>query len=318
MSNRKETVTVFGGSGFIGRHLVRRLAKTGVQIRIASRRPSQAAFLKTCGNVGQIVPIAVDITCEDSVAAAVRGSDVVINLSGILVESRKWSFETVHADAPARIARHATKIGARRFIHMSSLGANSASSSTYARSKAAGDVNVLAAYPGVTIMRPGLVYGPEDTFFNQYAKVAQIAPALPLFGGGKTRFQPIYVGDVAEAVMAALADPNTQGRTYELGGPRVYTFKELIVLLMKEIHASRPLISLPWIVGAIIGGVMEKLPNAFLSRDLVELLKSDVVVNDSALTMKDLGVEAAALETILPTYVDRFRPGGRFCRDQVA
>ncbi|HYD30969.1 MAG TPA: complex I NDUFA9 subunit family protein [Azospirillaceae bacterium] len=313
-------ITVFGGHGFIGRHLVRRLAKTGAIINVASRHPSQAAFLKPMGSVGQIVPVAVDVTNDESVAMALRGSDMVINLIGILYERGKQTFQTVHVEAAGRIARLAKAAGVERLVHISAIGADAGSPSAYARSKAAGEKAVRAGFPGATILRPSVLFGPEDKFFNKFAAMAAVSPALPLIGGGKSRFQPVYVGDVAEAIMAALADAGTEGKTFELGGPHVYTFKELMRKLLKEIHRDKWLVPVPWKIAEIMGSVLGAVPffPPMLTRDQVELLKSDNVVSAGALTFKDLGIAPTAAEVILPTYLDRFLIGGRLAYQQQA
>src|SRR5262245_25371459 len=225
MTSIGRRITVFGGSGFVGQHLIRRLAKQGWVVRVAVRDPATALKLKPLGNVGQIVPMRADIRDQAAVDLAVAGADAVVNLVGILYESGAATFQAIHADGAARVAAAAAKAGARHFVQLSSIGADAGSGSAYARTKAAGEQAVLAAFPSAVVMRPSIIFGPEDAFFNRFARMAQLSPALPLIGGGQTRFQPVYVGDVAEAVMRALSDQATAGRTYELGGPRVYTFK---------------------------------------------------------------------------------------------
>lgn len=330
MSYRYRVVTVFGGNGFIGRHLVRRLARTGAIVRVATRHPSTSTFLKTNGVVGQVVPIAVDLTNDDSVAMAMADADAVVNLVGILNESSRYRFQNIHVDAADRIARMAAKTGITRLIHISALGADADSSSQYARSKAAGELAVRQEFREATILRPGLVFGPDDDFFNRFAGLTRVTAALPLFGcrfvglmqirpmeipfvGGETRFQPIYVGDVADAIMAALGNDASKGKTYELGGPRVYSFKELMELLLSVTDRSRWLLPLPWGVAAFAGSILEKVPffKPLLTRDQVEMLKHDTVVSAEAPCLKDLGVSPTPAEAILPTYLARFRPGGR-------
>ncbi|MBI1207907.1 MAG: sugar nucleotide-binding protein [Azospirillum sp.] len=318
MGFQNKIVTVFGGSGLIGRHLMGRLARTGALIRVASRHPSRAGFLKTAGSVGQIVPVVVDLTDDGSVARAVDGASQVINLVGILYESGRSTFQTVQAEAPGRIARAAKAVGAERLVHISAIGADPGSSAVYARTKAAGELAVRTEFPNATILRPSIVFGPDDNFFNQFAWMAKMAPALPLIGGGHTRFQPVYVGDVADAIMAALREPAAASRTYELGGPRVYTFKELMELLLAEIGRKRLLVPVPWSVAMLKAMVLEKLPHPLLTRDQVELLKTDNVVGRDALGLKDLGVSPTTAELILPTYLSRFRPGGGYSTSQFA
>jgi uncharacterized protein YbjT (DUF2867 family) len=314
MSFRYRVATVFGGSGFIGRHLIKRLAKTGTIIRVATRHPSSANFLRTNGAVGQIIPIATNINDDASVAAAVRDADIVINLIGILYESGVNTFRGTQGDAPGRIARAAKAAGAQRFIQISAIGADARSTSEYARSKAAGEQAVLKAFPEATILRPSIVFGPEDAFFNRFAAMARISPALPLIGGGRTKFQPVYVGDVADAIMKALENPAAQGKTYELGGPRVYSFKEIMELVLAETRRKRFLVPVPWSVAEFQGKILGKLPKPLLTLDQVELLKRDNVVAPGAATLNDLGINPTAAEVIIPTYLDRFRVGGRFAQ----
>ncbi|MBK3775415.1 SDR family NAD(P)-dependent oxidoreductase [Azospirillum brasilense] len=315
MSYRSEVVTVFGGSGFVGRHLIRRLAKTGAIVRVVSRHPNQANFLKTAGSVGQIVPMAADVKDDQSVARAIQGADTVINLIGVLYERGGWNFQTVHVDAPARIARIAKASGVRHLVHVSAIGADAKSASGYARSKAAGEQAVRQAFPEAVIIRPSIVFGPEDGFFNKFAAMAQISPALPLIGGA-TKFQPVYVSDLAEAIAAAATLDGAAGRTYELGGPRVYSFKELMQLMLKEIRRKRFLVPVPWSVAETLGGLLEKVPPIVappLTRDQVEMLRTDNVAAPGAPGFKDLGITSlSSCEVVLPTYLSRFIVGGRY------
>jgi len=317
-------VTVFGGSGFLGRHLVRRLAATGARVTVAVRNPESALFLKPMGDVGQITPVGADVRDGPAVAAAVQGAEVVINLVGVLYETKRQSFSAIHAQGAERIAKAAKAAGAKRLVHVSAIGANRDSSAAYARSKAAGEAAVAAAYPAATILRPSIVFGPEDDFFNRFAALARVWVALPLFGGGETRFQPVYVGDVADAVMASLADEGTAGKTYELGGPRVYSFRQLMELILAEIGRKRILLPLPFFVADAIGSVadammafLQFLPLPFevappLTGDQAKLLRTDNVVSGDAPGLADIGIAPTACEIILPTYLDRFRRHGRF------
>ena len=305
-------VTVFGGSGFIGRTLVKRLAKTGAVIRVPVRNPERAKLLKPMGDVGQITPFGIDLRSDHEIAAAVAGADAVVNLIGILYERGASSFALAHAEAPGRMAAAAQQAGAARFVHVSAIGADADAPAAYARSKAAGEAAVRAALPRAVIVRPSIVFGPEDDFFNRFAALAQLLPVLPLIGGGHTRFQPVYVGDVADAIMVALDDPATDAKTFELGGPRVYDFKTLMALMLSEIHRRRLLVPLPFVVAAVQATLLELLPVPPLTRDQVKLLARDSVVGPGALGLRDLGLAPTALEPILPTYLDRFRPGGRF------
>ncbi len=310
-------VTVFGGSGFLGRHLVQRLAATGARVTVAVRNPESALFLKPMGDVGQITPVGADVRDGPAVAAAVQGADWVVNLVGVLYETRRQSFSAIHAQGAERIAKAAKAAGAKRLVHVSAIGANRHSSAAYARSKAAGEAAVAAAYPAATILRPSIIFGPEDDFFNRFAAMARVSVALPLFGGGETRFQPVYVGDVAAAVVKALTDEGTAGTTYELGGPKVYSFRQLMTLMLAEIGRKRILLPLPFFVADAMGAVLQSLPLPFgmappLTGDQAKLLRYDNVVSGDAPGLADLGIAPTACEIILPTYLDRFRRHGRF------
>ncbi len=325
-------VTVFGGSGFIGRHLVKRLAADGDEVRVAVRDAEAANFLKTAGEAGQIVLWPTDIREPDQVATALDGADAAVNLVGILSEWGRRTFEAVHVDGARVIAEAASTAGVARLLHVSAIGADAASASRYAQTKAAGEEAVGAAFAGATIVRPSVVFGPEDSFFNMFAGLTRLTPMLPVFGcptfpkasisveqgridvdvelygDGGTRFQPVYVGDVADAIMAALADDATRGKVYELGGPTVYSFKELMELMLEQIGRRRLLIPVAFGLAVVPAWFLEKLPQPPLTRDQLELMKSDNVVSDQALGLNDLGVEAHSAEAILPTYLHRFRP----------
>lgn len=305
----RRVVTVFGASGFIGRHLVNRLAQDGFVIRAAVRDVEAALFLKTAGTVGQIVIVQANVTNPASVAAAVEGADAVVNLVGILAEGgRKRTFQRLHVDGAANIAAAAARAGVKRLVQVSAIGADGASESAYARSKAAGEAAVRAAFADATVVRPSVVFGPEDRFFNLFALLTRFSPVLPLFGKGETRFQPVYVVDVAKAIAAALTNPATRGNTYELGGPRVYTFRELMGLVLDETRRCRLLMPVPFALASLKAWFLEKMPNPLLTRDQVKLLKRDNVVAADALGFAALGLEPAAAETILPTYLARYRP----------
>ena len=312
------TATVFGGTGFIGRYVVKGLAEAGWVVRVAVRHPAAALFLKPMGDVGQITPVAANLRDDASVAAAVAGVDSVFNLVGILYQSRRQRFAAIHADGAGRVAAAAAAAGVGRLVHVSAIGANPASRAAYGRSKAAGEQAVLASFPAATIIRPSIVFGPEDDFFNRFARLARLLPALPLIGGGKTRFQPVYVGDVAAAMVAANERPDSAGKTYELGGPRIYTFKELLELLLSQIQRDRLLLPVPWGVARLQACFLELLPVPPLTRDQVTLLEVDNVVAPNAAGLADLGITPTAAEIILPTYLDRFRPHGYYSRTEGA
>jgi NADH dehydrogenase len=300
-------ISVFGGSGFIGRHLVRRLAAGEWIVRVGVRDPESAAFLKPMGGAGQIVPLAVDIGKPDTVTRAVEGCQAVVNLVGILYERGRRTFQRVHVEGAEAVAKAARSAGVERLVQVSAIGADPDSPAAYGRTKAAGEQAVMAAFPGATVMRPSVVFGPEDDFFNRFASLARVLPALPVFD---VSFQPVYVGDVADAIVKALDDPATAGKTYELGGPRVITFRELMQIVLRETGRSRWLLPLPLAIAEIEALFLELLPVPPLTRDQVKLLGRDNVVAAGALTLADLGITPTAVEAIVPTYLRRYRPAG--------
>jgi NADH dehydrogenase len=308
-------VTVFGGSGFLGRHVVRALAKRRYRIRVAVRRPELANFLQPLGSVGQIHAVQANIRNQQSVEAAVRDADVVINLVGILFERGRQRFDAVQGYGAERVALAAAAYGAR-VVQISAIGADEGSPSAYARAKALGEKLVLAAMPTATIFRPSIVFGPEDDFFNRFAAMARLFPILPLVGGGTTRFQPVFVGDVAEAIAAAV-DGNAQaGAIYQLGGPEVLTLREVMEFVLKTTERKRLLLPLPFALAKLQAQFLQFLPKPPLTPDQVELLKVDNVVSEEAaragLTLKGLGILPASVEAIVPTYLWRFRRTGQF------
>jgi uncharacterized protein YbjT (DUF2867 family) len=306
--------TVFGGSGFIGRYVVTNLARDGWLVRVAVRRPDEALFLKTAGAIGQVTPVATNVRDRPSVARAVQGAAAIVNLVGILHEIGRQRFQAVQAKGAGMIAEEAARAGARRLVHISAIGADANSKSEYARTKAEGEAAVRQAFPTATILRPSIVFGPEDGFFNRFAKMAQLSPALPLIGGGKTRFHPVYVGDVAEAVVKAIETPAAAGQTYELGGPKIYSFADLMRLLLHETGRKRLLMPLPFPVASLMGAVLQCLPSPQLTADQVRQLKRDNVVSDGAVGLANLGITPTAVEAIVPTYLDRYRARGYYHR----
>lgn len=311
MSQNYKKACVFGGTGFIGRQIVRKLAREGYIIKVATRFPESAFFLKTAGDVGQIVPVACDYRDEASVESAVRGCDVVVNCIGILAERGKSTFEKIHVDLAARIAKACKDQNVQRFIHISALGCD-VSRSRYGKSKKRGEDAVRQNFAEATILRPGVVFGPEDDFFNMFARLSIILPVLPLIGGGKTKMQPVYVGDVADAAIAASLCPDAPGRTFELGGPAVLTFKEIYLRLAQETGRKPCLISVPWGLAKVQGFILGLLPGPLLTADQVESLKMDSIVSPQAKGLADLGVTATTMDVVLPSYLARYRPGGRF------
>lgn len=309
MASRK-IATVFGASGFIGRYVVKRLADQGYMVRAAMRDTEAGAFLRPLGGVGQIVPLYAPLDNEAAVRRSVESADVVINLVGILAERRRGDFERVQHAGAGMIARLAAAGGVARLIQISAIGADPTSASQYARSKGAGEIAVRAAFPTATILRPSIVFGPEDQFFNRFGAMAAISPALPVIEG-ETRFQPVYVGDVAQAVMAALAQPDTMGQTYELGGPDIETFRALMAYILHETSRHRALIALPrWLAG-LQASVLEHLPGKLLTRDQLLLLRRDNVVSPGALTLASLGITPTPIRLIVPDYLRRYRVGGK-------
>jgi NADH dehydrogenase len=314
-SDSDTLITIFGGSGFLGRHVVRALAKRRYRIRVAVRRPELAGFLQPLGSVGQIHAVQANVRHQESVEAAVRDADVAINLVGILFERGRQRFEAVQGYGAERVALAAAAYGAR-MVHVSAIGADEHSPSAYARAKALGEKLVLAATPRATVIRPSILFGPEDDFFNRFAAMARLAPALPLVGGGTTRFQPAFVGDVAEAVALAVDGKAKTGAVYELGGPEVFTFRELMEYVLKTIGRKRALVPLPFAIAKLQAGILQFLPKPPLTPDQVELLKSDNVVSDAAIkdgrTLKGLGITPTGIENVVPNYLWRFRRTGQF------
>ena len=310
---RYQRVLIVGGTGFIGRYVVKRLAARGTVIAVVSRNADAAGFLRPLGDVGQIALINAGLGNERRLRALLEeGMDAVICCAGVLYSRGRQTFAEVHHEGPARLARLATASGVKRFVHVSALGADAASPSAYGRSKAAGEAAVRAAFPEAVIFRPSVVFGPEDDFFNRFASLARYSPVLPLIGGGLTRFQPVYVGDVADAVAAALDRHDAAGRIFELGGPLVYSFRELMERLLREIDRRRALVSVPFPLARLMAFFLEWLPSPPLTRDQVRLLEQDNVVESGAPDLGTLGVTPTSLDLVLPTYIDRFRRGGRF------
>lgn len=309
-------VTVFGASGFIGRHIVQALAKRGYRVRAAVRRPDLATHLQPLGAPGQIMPVQANLRYRWSIERAVIGADAVVNAVGILAPSGKQTFDAVQAFGPRAIAEAARAAGIDRVTHVSAIGADADSKSAYARTKAAGEAGVLETLPDSIILRPSIVFGPEDDFFNQFAGMARFSPALPLLGNGVTKFQPVYVCDVAEAVAKAVDGDLAAGSIYELGGPEQKSFKECLELMLEITRHSRALLPIPFPIASAMGKIFQVFPGAPFTEDQVELLKTDNVVSDAAVkdsrTLEGIGIKPATLASILPTYLDRFREHGQY------
>jgi len=312
-------VVVFGGSGFIGRHVVRALARDGWRVRAAVRRPDLAGHLQPMGTVGQIHAVQANVRFPASVATACADASVVINLVGILAPTGQQRFDAIHAMGARAIAKAAREAGARRLIHISAIGADRRSSSAYARTKAEGEAAVLEAFPAATVLRPSIVFGPEDQFFNRFAELAQISPLLPLIGGGRTRFQPVFVGDLAAAIAAVAGGHGKPGTIYEIGGPETLSFRQLLDRTQKWADRSRGYLPLPFWLAKLQAVLTAPLPAALrpITVDQVRLLRKDNVVSAAALadgrTLAGLGLpNAHAIGSIVPAYLERFRPRGQF------
>jgi NADH dehydrogenase len=327
----QQLVTVFGGSGFVGRHLVRALARRGYRIRVAVRRPDLANFLQPLGTVGQIHAVQANLRYPASVARALENADAAVNLVGILAEGGKQTFDAVQAQGARTVAEAAAAAGVARYVQMSALGADPDGVSVYARTKAEGEAAAFAAVPTAVVTRPSIVFGPEDSFFNRFAALARMSPALPLIGGGETRFQPVFVGDVAETIARAVDGSLKTGTVYELGGPEVKTFRELIEYVLKVTGRKRLLVPLPFAAARLQAGVLEGLkfatfgllPEEFLlTRDQVDLLGRDNVVSPEAAaegrTLPGIGVSPETIEAVVPSYLYRFRKAGQFDRSKYA
>ena len=310
-------VTIFGGTGFVGRSVVQDLAKRDWLIRVAVRRPREARALQPLGGVGQITPVPAKVQDPGTVRAAVDGADAILNLTGILYEKGSQTFQAVHVAGAGHVARAAAEAGVTSLVHMSALGADPGSPAAYASSKGRGEAAVREAFPAASIMRPSIVFGPDDGFFNRFARMALLSPFLPLIGGGETRFQPVFIGNVADAITRCLEDRTTDGKTYELGGPKIYTFRELLTIMLEEIDRRRLLLPLSFNQASAIASILEYLPVPPLTRDQVLMLRTDNVVAEGALTLADLEIMPTALEIIIPTYLDCFRVGGRYLKPRL-
>jgi len=309
-------VTVFGGSGFVGGQVVRALAKAGYRVRVAVRQPNLAYRMRMLGDVGQIEVVQANVRVPSSVARALDGAEACVNLVGVLWESGRQKFQSIHAMGARNVAEAAAKAGVKRLVHVSAIGADMNATAKYARSKGEGEAIVRAAFPGATIVRPSIVFGPEDDFFNRFAQMAALAPVMPLVGGD-TKFQPVFVGDVAAVIAKALASPAAVGVTYELGGPTVYTMREILELILTETGRNRPLLPVPWPIAGLIGTLGDLqasiLPLAPpLTTDQVEMLKSDNIAAHGLPGLVEAGVAPTAVEAVVPTYLYRYRKGGQY------
>lgn len=314
--NNRTLVTIYGGSGFIGRNVVRAIAKTGARMRVAVRRPELAGHLQPLGGVGQINPVQANVRYPDSLLAAADGADAVVNLVGILFPTGKQTFKAVQDEGARNVAEAARKAGSRVLVHVSAIGANPKSPSVYARTKAAGERAVQEVLPGAVILRPSIVFGPEDDFFNRFAALARIAPALPLIGGGKTQLEPVFAGDVAKAVIAGLTGKASAGAAYELGGPEILTLKEVMQRVLTYTMRKRLLVPEPFWLAKLQGAFLQLLPKPPLTLDQVRLLEIDNVVSETARdtgrTLQGLGIKPVAVASVVPEYLEQYRPRGQF------
>lgn len=306
-----KTAVIFGGTGFVGSTLIPDLVKQGYTIVVPSRHVQSAYQVKTGARVGQVVPMPCAFTPESVAAVIPQGCDLVVNLIGVLAPRKAGGFTRAHVDIPAMIAKACADKGVARLVHVSSLSAQTGLSK-YAKTKKEGEDAVRAAFADATILRPSIIFGPGDDFFNRFARMAMVLPVLPLIGGGKTKFQPVYVGDVALAIRAAAANDATKGQFYELGGPDIVDFKDIYAHIFANTHQKRGLINLPWAVARLQACAFSVLPNPPLTADQITSLKTDTVVSEGAKTLVDLGINATAMDVILPQYLCRYRPGGTF------
>ena len=314
-------VTVFGGSGFLGAQVVRALARKGYRVRVAVRQPGRGYKLRMLGNVGQIQVVQANARNPESIARALNGAQACVNLVGVLYESGRQKFTAVHGMGAQNIAEGAKAAGVERFIQVSAIGAAEGSSSKYARTKAMGEAAVRKVIPGATIVRPSIIFGQGDDFFNRFASMARVSPVLPLIGGGKTKFQPVFVGDVAAAIAACLDQPQTAGKTYELGGPAIYNFKALMEMVCRETGRHPLLLPIPFFLAELIGvagGIQAMIMPPVLTVDQVTLLHFDTVAGAGLPGLAELGVLPTAVEAILPTYLQRYRKGGEFADSMAA
>ena len=306
-------VTVFGGSGFVGGQVVRQLAKAGYRVRVAVRQPNLAYKMRMLGDVGQIEVVQANVRNAASVARALDGAEAAVNLVGVLWETGRQKFQALHVMGARIVAEQARLAGVARLVQISAIGADADSSSRYARTKAQGEEAVRAAFPGAVVIRPSIVFGADDKFFNKFGQMAALFPALPLIGGGETKFQPVFVGDVAKVVAKAVASPAAEGLTYELGGPTVYSFKDLLEMILRETGRNRVLLPLPWFAASFLGKLFDLSPIAPpLTSDQVESLKADNVADKGLPGLAEAGVIPPTVESVVPSYLYRYRKGGQY------
>ena len=312
MQNNQKIIAIFGAGGFIGKHLMRNLTKLDYRIKVATRNPYLKGYLKPLGNPGQIELFKTNIFNQEDVRNVLKNCDLVINLVGILHETRKQKFNHIHSQFPLLLSNLCNELGIKNLVHVSAMGVKEKHKSLYMQSKLEGEKNIQNTFKSSIILRPSVIFGPEDKFFNTFASLAQFSPVLPLIGDGKTKFTPVYVGDVAKAIVKALELKNSETEIYELGGPENYSFKELMEILLKEIKKKRFLLPIPFGFAKFQSYFLQMLPNPLLTPDQVELLKYNNIVSGDYPTLKDLGITGTPIQNILPKYIYRFRAGGQF------
>ena len=312
MQNNQKIIAIFGAGGFLGKHLMRQLTKLDYRIKVATRSPYLKGYLKPLGNPGQIELFKTNIFNSEDIKQVLKNCDQVINLVGILYETRKQKFNHIHSQFPDLLSNLCSESGIKNLVHVSALGVRERHASQYMQSKIQGENNIQNNFKPSVILRPSVVFGPEDKFFNTFASIAQFSPVLPLIGGGKTKFAPIYVGDVAKAIVKALELNNSEPKIYELGGPENYSFKQLMEILLAEIKKKRFLVTIPFGFAKFQSYFLQMMPNPLLTSDQVELLKYNNVVSGDYPTLKDLGITGTIIQSILPKYIYRFRAGGQF------
>jgi len=312
MQNNHKIIAIFGAGGFLGKHLMRQLTKLGYRVKVATRNPYLKGYLKPLGSPGQIELFKTNIFNEDDVKKVLRNCDLVINLVGILFETKKQKFKQIHSQFPLLLSKLCNEAKIKKLVHVSALGVKENHTSEYMQSKLKGEKNIKEIFQSSVILRPSVVFGPEDKFFNTFASLAQFSPVLPLVGGGKTKFAPIYVDDVAKAIVKALELHNSETKIYELGGPENYSFKELMEILLIEIKKKRLLVNMPFGLAKFNSYFLQMMPNPLLTPDQVELLKYNNIVSGEHPNLKDLGITGTPIQSILSKYIYRFRAGGQF------
>jgi len=312
MQNNRKIIAIFGAGGFIGKHLMRQLTNLDYRIKVATRNPYLKGYLKPLGNPGQIELFKTNIYDVEDIKKVLKNCDFVINLVGILHETKKQKFNEIHSDFPNLLSNLCSEFKIKNLVHISALGVKEKHTSKYMQSKLQGEKNIQEAFKSSVILRPSLIFGPDDKFFNNFAAIAQFSPALPLIGGGRTKFAPIYVDDVAKAIVKVLEMNSSETKIYELGGPKNYSFKELMEILLDEIKKKRFLIPVPFGVAKFQSYFLQMLPKPLLTTDQVELLKYHNIVSGDHPTLKELGITGTPIQSILPKYIYRFRTGGQF------